>query len=44
MPLWALKPFVLSQDIRFVKIGKKGLIRTHYAVIRAEDIAKKTPS
>jgi LysR family transcriptional regulator for metE and metH len=41
MPQWALKPFSLSSDIRFVKIGKKGLSRTHFAAIRTEDKSKK---
>jgi LysR family transcriptional regulator, regulator for metE and metH len=41
MPLWALKPFVTSSTLKLVKIGKKGLIRTHYATIRLEDAKKK---
>lgn len=41
MPHWALKPFVSSDDLRFIRIGKKGLIRTHYAAIRESDRSKK---
>lgn len=41
MPLWALKPFVASPDLKLVRIGPKGLSRTHYAALRHEDAAKK---
>lgn len=41
MPHWALKPFVSSDDLRFIRIGKKGLIRTHFAAIRESDRSKK---
>lgn len=41
MPLWALKPFASSNDLKLVKIGKKGLIRTHFAAIRSADKSKK---
>lgn len=41
MPMWALKPFVASDELKLIKIGKKGLIRTHYAAIRYADKSKK---
>lgn len=41
MPMWALRPFTASNDLKLVKIGKKGLIRTHFAAIRAADQNKK---
>ena len=41
MPRWAMKPFVSSPELTLVKIGAKGLIRTHYAAIRHEDAKKK---
>lgn len=41
MPKWALKPFVSIPELRLVKIGSKGLMRTHYAAIRYEDAGKK---
>jgi len=41
LPAWALKPFISSPDLQLVKIGPKGLIRTHYAAIRHEDAGKK---
>jgi len=41
MPRWALKPFVSSPELALVKIGAKGLTRTHYAAIRHEDAKKK---
>jgi len=41
MPKWALKPFVSIPDLQLVKIGPKGLMRTHYAAIRHEDADKK---
>ena len=41
MPLWALKPFAESNDLKLVKIGKKGLVRTNYAAVRASDSSKK---
>lgn len=41
MPHWALKSFVVSNDLKLVKIGKKGLFRTHYAAIRESDRSKK---
>jgi LysR family transcriptional regulator for metE and metH len=41
MPLWALKPFASSDDLKLIKIGKKGLIRTHFAAIRSADKSKK---
>jgi LysR family transcriptional regulator for metE and metH len=41
MPVWALKPFAASDEVSLVRIGAKGLIRTHYAAIRHEDSHKK---
>ena len=41
MPKWAMKPFVSIPEIQLVKIGQKGLMRTHYAAIRHEDSDKK---
>jgi LysR family transcriptional regulator, regulator for metE and metH len=41
LPLWALKPFVASNELKLIRIGKKGLIRTHYAAIRTTDFSKK---
>ena len=41
MPLWALKPFTATSELNLVRIGHKGLIRTHYAAIRHEDAGKK---
>jgi LysR family transcriptional regulator, regulator for metE and metH len=41
MPLWALKPFTATSELNLVRIGPKGLIRTHYAAIRHEDAGKK---
>ncbi|TRX48051.1 LysR family transcriptional regulator [Fulvivirga sp. M361] len=35
-PLWMLKPFKLSEDLVFKKIGKNGLKRTHYLVVKEE--------
>ena len=41
LPTWALKPFISSPDLQLVKIGSKGLMRTHFAAIRHEDASKK---
>lgn len=41
MPKWALKAFKLSKNIVFKPLGKKGLKRKHYLVIRKEDENKK---
>jgi LysR family transcriptional regulator for metE and metH len=41
MPLWALKPFTATHELYLIRIGPKGLIRTHYAAIRHEDAGKK---
>ncbi len=41
MALWALKSFAVSPDIAFVRIGKKGLFRTHLAAIKQTDSHKK---
>ena len=41
MPKWALKSFKISDDLVFKRIGKNGLRRTHYLIVRKADIAKK---
>ncbi len=41
MPRWALHSFKISEDLVFKKIGKNGLKRTHYLVIREGDKQKK---
>jgi LysR family transcriptional regulator for metE and metH len=41
MPKWAMRSFVDSPTLTLVRIGQKGLIRTHYAAIRHEDAGKK---
>jgi LysR family transcriptional regulator for metE and metH len=41
LPLWSLKPFIAAKELKMVKVGKKGLFKTHYAVIRSIDQSKK---
>ncbi|HFC00026.1 MAG TPA: LysR family transcriptional regulator, partial [Phaeodactylibacter sp.] len=41
IPKWALKSFKDYPDFSFKKIGKSGLKRTHYLVIKKEDRHKK---
>lgn len=41
LPEWALKAFASSPDLKMVRIGQKGLVRTNYAAIRHEDAGKK---
>ncbi|TZF96281.1 LysR family transcriptional regulator [Chryseobacterium panacisoli] len=41
MPKWALKSFKLSDELYFKKIGKHGLKRKHYLVVRKSDTEKK---
>ncbi len=41
MPKWALKSFKMSDDLIFKKIGKHGLKRTHYLVVKKTDVYKK---
>jgi len=41
MPKWALKPFKLSEDLVFKRIGANGLKRKHYLVVRRDDRNKK---
>lgn len=36
LPEWTLRPFKLSEDLTFKKIGKNGLKRSHYLVIKEE--------
>lgn len=41
IPKWALRSFKLSDELAFKKIGRNGLRRTHYLVIRKADKNKK---
>ncbi|MEM9337436.1 MAG: LysR family transcriptional regulator [Bacteroidota bacterium] len=41
LPMWALRPFNLPNELSFKKIGVHGLKRTHYLVIRKSDLSKK---
>jgi LysR family transcriptional regulator for metE and metH len=41
MPKWALKSFKLSDELVYKRIGKNGLKRSHFLVIRKSDITKK---
>lgn len=41
MPKWALKSFMLSDELIFKRIGKYGFKRTHYLVVRKSDMSKK---
>jgi len=41
MPKWALKSFKIPKDLIFKKIGKNGLKRSHYLVVRSDDKTKK---
>ncbi|MEM1134854.1 MAG: LysR family transcriptional regulator [Bacteroidota bacterium] len=41
LPKWTLKSFKISDDIVFKKIGKYGLKRTHYLVVKEEYKNKK---
>lgn len=41
MPKWALKSIKISEDLVFKRIGKHGLKRSHYLVVRKEDKNKK---
>ncbi len=36
LPKWTLKPFKLSEDLVLKRIGKNGLKRTHYLVVKKE--------
>lgn len=40
-PKWQLSPFQLSNEVLFKRIGKNGLRRTHYLVVRKEQKNKK---
>jgi len=40
-PKWQLKPFKLSEDIIFKSIGKNGLKRDHYLVVKTANRNKK---
>lgn len=41
VPTWTLKPFKLSDELIFKRIGKHGLKRTHYLVMREADRSKE---
>lgn len=41
VPKWAIKSFKISSDLVFKRIGKNGLKRTHYLVVRKADEGKK---
>lgn len=41
MPKWALASFKIPDDIVFKRIGKHGLKRSHYLVVRTSDKKKK---
>lgn len=41
LPQWALKSFKVSRDLRSKKIGREGLKRRHYLLIRKEDAQKR---
>ncbi|MEQ9404368.1 MAG: LysR substrate-binding domain-containing protein [Cyclobacteriaceae bacterium] len=41
LPKWGLKSFNLPNEIVFKRMGRSGLIRQHYLVLRSSDISKK---
>lgn len=41
LPKWTLKSFKVSEDLVFKRIGKHGLKRTHYLVVKEEHRSKK---
>lgn len=41
MPKWALKSFNIPEDLVFKRIGKHGLKRSHFLVVKQEDKVKK---
>ena len=41
LPRWALRSFNIPKELVFRKIGKNGLQRTHYLVLRKNDLNKK---
>jgi len=41
MPKWALKSFKFSDELVFKRIGKNGLKRNHFLVVRKSDKTKK---
>ncbi len=41
LPKWTLKSFKISEDLVFKRIGKNGLKRTHYLVVKQEHRNKK---
>ncbi len=40
-PKWQLAPFKLSKELVFKQIGKNGLLRTHYLIVKKEHRNKK---
>ncbi len=40
-PKWQLAPFKLSKQVSFKRIGKNGLKRNHYLVVKKENINKR---
>ena len=41
MPKWALKSFQVPDSLVYKRIGEKGLLRSHYLVVRKSDTTKK---
>lgn len=41
LPMWTLKSFKIFEDLVFKRIGKHGLKRTHYLVVKEENRNKK---
>lgn len=41
LPKWGLKPFMLPKQIKLVPLGKQGLKREHFLVLRSVDKSKK---
>lgn len=41
LPKWTLNSFKLPEDLIFKRIGKYGLKRTHYLVVKEENRNKK---
>ena len=40
-PQWQLKPFKMSKELRFKRIGKNGIKRIHYLVVKRDVLHKK---
>ena len=41
IPKWALKPFKVQKELVAKQLGKQGLKRKHYLIIREADYQKK---